>query len=531
MRAKYRYDALSKLLIGALFFFAITAYATPTIAVTLRGNLRDDLPNVDPAAFNGPIGHRILSLVYEGLTAISPEGRLIPALATRWETLDDGRAWRFHLRPNVRFHSGRPFTARDVRLSFEALIKAKRPAIGAQFLQKLHGRAAFQRGEAQTIAGIVEIDPLTVEMRFEEPQAAFPYYPFFIFDSGAEAAWGAGWRNTHSGGTGPFVLASWRRGRDLTLEANRQYWGPTPAADGVQFINTPSVDTALTMFDVGELDFVAAAEPAHQLIAADPRRSAALQTAERMQARFLAMNAAVYPPFADPRVRAAVSLAIDRDAVTAGVFGGLATAPNGFGVGRLLRLSNTSPIDPPPPHRYDPAAARELLAQAGYRNGDGLPPIEMTVIDFTRNEGAYYAEQLNKELGMPVTLKVMERAAIVSAANSGKLGLFVGGWTADFPDPLTYLDAIWHGASPYNQARWRDPTYDALVDKARQTPDAAARAKLYIQAERRLSETAAAAMLPTPHNMLLRNPAAEKLVSITPFGHLAFTPRDGAPAQ
>lgn len=515
------------------YFFTIVAVAVffltfsgQSIAATLRGNLRDDLPNVDPVAFSGPIGNRLLSLVYEGLTAISQNGELVPALATRWETQENGRAWRFFLRPGVRFHSGRPLTAADVRYSMETLLRAKRPSVSAQFLDKLQGREDFQHGRSSSLAGVVEIDSLTVEFRFDEAVAAFPYYPFFIIDSGAAKEWGPSWHNAHSGGSGPFKLASWRRGRDLKLTVNQDYWGPKPAAEEISFIVAPGIDAALAMFDAGELDFVMAVEPAHRLIAADPRRRAALQAVKRMQARFLAMNATVYPPFADPRVRAAVSMVIDRQAVIDGVYGGLAAAPRGFGV-----ASFNSGAGGGDPHKYDPAAARELLAQAGYPGGTGLPPIEFTVIDFGRIEGAYYADKLVTELGMPATMKVMERTAVISAANAGRLGLFISGWTADFPDPLTYLEPIWHSRSPYNQARWRDAGYDALVDQARRASDPAARATLYREAESRLAQGVAAAMLPTPHNMLLRNAKAEKLVSITPYGYLAFTPRDGVAAR
>ncbi|HRQ82953.1 MAG TPA: ABC transporter substrate-binding protein, partial [Azospirillaceae bacterium] len=416
----------------------------------------------------------MLSLVYEGLTAISQDGRLVPALAERWETPDDGRTWRFFLRPGVRFHSGRPVTSADVRHSMEVLLRAKRPSISVQFLDKLQGREDFQSGRSMRLAGVVEIAPLTVEFRFEEAVAAFPYYPFFIVDGGATTEWGQSWHNAHSGGSGPFKLKSWRRGRDLTLTANQDYWGPKPAVENVSFTLAPGIDAALAMFDAGELDFVIAVEPAHRLIAADPRRRTTLQAVERMQARFLAMNADVYPPFADPRVRAAVSMALDRQAVIDGVYGGLAAAPRGFGVASFTGETNAGIV-----HKYDPDEGRRLLAQAGYPGGVGLPPIEFTVIDFSRIEGAYYADKLVKELGMPATLKVMERAAMISAANAGRLGLFIGGWTADFPDPLTYLEPIWHSGSPYNQARWRDAAYDAVVDKARRAADPAARAALY----------------------------------------------------
>lgn len=500
--------------------------AAPANAQTLRSNLRDDVPNVDPAAFNGVVGNRLLALVYEGLTAFAADGGVAPALATRWETPDQGRTWRFHLRPGVRFHSGRPLTAADVEATFRAVLKARRPSLSAPFLDKLVGRDDFVNGRSDRLSGFVAVDSLTFDLRFTTQVATFPFYPFFIFDSGAPAQWGADWHGKHSGGTGPFRLASWRRGQEARLEANPDYWGPRPAIDLLRLLAVPSVETALAMFEAGELDFVTVSEPAHRLVASNPRYRDLLQVAPRKQMRFIGMNGALYPPFADPRVRKAVSLAIDRRAVIDGVYGGLAVMAPGYGVASLAPDAAAGEF-PVIAHEYDPEAAQRLLAEAGYPGGRGLPPVEMTVLDSLRTETSYYAAQMSAVLGMSVKLRVLDRAGMNSAANAGTLPLFAAGWTADFPEPLTYLEALWHSASPFNQIRWRDPAYDALIDAARQSVGDSRRRALYRQAEQRLSDSGVAAMLPTPMNILLRHDNA-KSVSITPFGHLAFVPRRAA---
>lgn len=498
-------------------------FSSVAIAQILRGNLRDDIPGVDPAAFNGLIAHRLLSLTYEGLTGVAPDGGIVPALATRWETPDEGRTWRFYLRPGVKFHSGRSLTAADVRSSFEIALTAKRPPVAAQLLENIVGRQDFLDGRSLNLTGVVEDDPLTVTLHFTEPTPLFPYYPIFIFDGGARAAWGANWHAAHSGGTGPFRLAEWRRGREVRLETNKDYWGAVPAAEGVRLLILPSADAALAMFDRGELDFVYLSEPAHRLIAVDERRRGALQAVPRRQARFLAMNPTLYPPFADPKVRRAVSLAIDRDAVIKHLFGGFAATPRGVGALELLGSDEkTDAADQIGAHRYDPSAARRLLADAGYADGVGLPPLDLAVIDASRDEGAYYAQQLSNELGFKIQLRTVERASFIAAANAASMPFFLAGWTADFPDPATYLDALWRSGSRFNQTNWRDPEYDALVVQARRTGDEAARRRLYAAAEKRLvDETAAVAMMPTPDNLLLLAPTAQGL-RITPLGHLSF---------
>lgn len=503
---------------------AALCVAFPAAALTLRGNLRDDIPNVDPASFNGPVANRLLSLVYEGLTRFSEDGRILPALATAWETPDDGRTWRFSLRDGVRFHSGRRFSAEDVRHSFEAVLRAKRPSFSAAFLDRLEGRAAFVEGRATSLSGLTVVGPLTVELRFTEPVATFPVYPFFIFDSGASADGGEGRLNRVSTGTGPFKLTEWRRGQEARLEAHQDYWDGAPAVQEVRLLVTPSAEKTLTMFDAGELDFIHVGEGAFRLVMSDPARRARAQLVERRQARFLAMNPALYPPFADARVRAAFSLGVDRQAVIDGIYAGLARIAPGYAVSTLAPAAAAGEEDTQELlHRFDPEAAQGLLAQAGYPDGQGLPPLELSVIEGSRDEGAFYVDQLNRLLGAPVTLRVLERAAIITAANAGALPFFLGGWTADFPEPLTYLGSLWHSASRFNQARWRDEVYDRLIDAAQRIVAPADRRRLYVQAEKRLAETAATTMLPTPFNMLLRNERAAA-VSINAFGGLSFAP-------
>ncbi|MBP2312952.1 ABC transporter substrate-binding protein [Azospirillum soli] len=489
-------------------------------APVLRTNLPDDLPTADPAAFLGATGSRVLGLVYEGLTAVAADGELVPALAVGWEPLDGGRGWRFQLRPNVRFHSGRPLSAADVRATFEALLTTPRPGIGATFLVKLVGAEAFAQRRVDRLAGFTEIDPLTFEVRFTEPVALFPHYPFLIFDRAAVGPDGA---RRASAGTGPFRLTDWRRGQEVRLEANREHWGGPPAIDGLRFQIIPSADTALLMFETGALDFVSVSDTALRRVADTPRLRAAAVAVPRQQVRFLGMNQGLYPPFADPRVRVALALALDRAAVVDGLYGGYATLPGWYPP--RVPGHGADPEAPPPTDAV--ARARRLLAEAGYPDGRGLPPLDLVAIDAGRDEAAYYAHQLRQGLGLPVTVRTRDRSAFVSAANAGALAFFFGGWSADYPDPMTLLGSLWHSASPYNQTRWRDDALDQLLDGARAALDGAERDRLYKQAGRRLTETVPAVPLAVPMHVLLRHPQASG-VAPTPFGLLAVA---GVPGQ
>ncbi|WP_051658003.1 ABC transporter substrate-binding protein [Azospirillum argentinense] len=492
-------------------------------AQVLTTSLREDLTTTDPSAYLGLTGSRLLGLVYEGLSAVTPEGRIMPALATRWEVFEQGRLWRFHLRPGVRFHSGRPLTVADVQRSVEAVLASRSPGIGVLALSKLEGARAFTDGRAERLAGFTPLDALSFELRFTEPVGTFAHHPLLIFDSGAEREGGAGWFAHQSGGTGPFRLDGWTRGREVTLSANPDHWGGAPPVTGLRFRLLPDVETALRLFDTGTLDFVSVPESALRRVLADPVYRERAVATPRAQVRYLGLNQSLYPPFRDRRVRAAIAHALDRAAVAQGLYGGAAHAAAGLvspGVGG----HTDGVLDRP----YRPDEARRLLAEAGYPEGRGLPPVELTAPESARDEAAYYADQLRRVLGLPVRVRTLERAAFGSAANAATLGMFLSGWTADYPDALTYLEPMWHSRSPYNQSCWRDETVDRWIDEAVGTVDDAARHRLSQAIEQRLLEEAAAVPLPVPMNVLLRH-ASAAAVAVDPFGFLSVGPRRRGP--
>lgn len=460
-----------------------------------RANLNDDLQTTDPFSFTSLTTYNVLSQVYEGFTALAPDGRVMPALATFWHTPDGGYTWRIGLRPGVRFHSGREFSADDVRWTFEQLLKPRpQPSLGAFELRRVVGARDVEEGRSAQLAGVTVIDRYTVDVRFTEPDALFPLVPFFFVDSGIVAEYGADWLSHGSAGTGPFQLTNWRRNQEVVLAAHHDYWGGVPSVDGARLMVIPHIETLLVRFDAGGLDFVVVPETSARTVLADPRYADRRLTFPRSQVRYLGMTQALYPPFRDIRVREAVGLALDRESVVTGLYRGAAVGMDGAippGLGGY-RAGNV------PPLRYDPARARQLLAEAGYGGGRVLPPLELAGSDNVRDEVTVYAEQLSAVLGIPVSIRIMERGALVTAANEGKLALFVTGWTADYPDALTILLPVWYGASPFNRSRWQNPAFDRLIDEAKTVPDANRRHLLCQEAERVLMSDRTMVPLPVP---------------------------------
>lgn len=506
--------ALRLLLTALAIVTGVAGAVFPAAAGTLRASLSDDLTTIDPFAFPGLVSSGVLRQVYEGFTAVDAAGNAVPALATRWETPDGGRTWRFTLRPDVRFHSGRPFTAADILWTWEHhLTRTPQPGYSAFYLRGIEGAAALQQGTAASLSGVAIPDPHTLVVRLAEPDALFPLYPFLFVDRGMEDEFGPAWHERASGGTGPFRLTSWRRGESVRLEAHADYWGGAPAVEAVSLAVLPDTNTLLARYDAGELDVAPLPDNAVRTVVRQPRYDGQIAAFSRAQVRYLALNQDLYPPFRDRRVREAFRYALDRVATVNGLHAGRALLTNGFvtpGLGGYH--PDAVPLTPTDPNR-----AKALLAESGHAGGRGLPPLQIAGGPNVREEATYFAAQLTAVLGIPVGVRIQERAAFVAAINEGREALFINGWTADFPDPMDQLATQWHSASPTNRVRWHNPDFDRLMERARGLADPDARNALYRDAEALLREQAVAVPLPVPQFVALVRPGVTGVV-IRPDG-------------
>lgn len=486
-------------------------------AKTFRLNVVADPAQIDPITVSEIVAGRILRNVYEGFTATADDGKNVPALATKWEALTTSPGFRFHLRPGVKFHSGRPFTAKDVKYTFEELLRpGSKGGINATYLGNVVGAKAMKDGTAKELEGIKIIDDLTFEVGFTKPDVLFPIYPFLIMDSGIVADQGADWMTKVSAGTGPYKFKSWQRSVAVELAANPSYWGGAPKIDGVRFLIVPNADTALSQYDAGELDFVDVYASAIRRVLRDTRYEKELIRVPRAQSTYLAMNQNLYLPFKDKRVREAISIAIDRQGMIKGLYGGAAFMLNG------VTTPGMPGFNPGLPEiKYDPARAKALLAEAGFPDGRGLPPIDISATEASKDELTYFANQFQRVLGMPVSVKVVERATFIRAMNAGEVAFFPWGWTADYPDAAYYLSLMWYSSSPYNRGRWKNTDYDAAIDSAMGTADDAARFALYWQAEKILLDDWGIAPTPMTASVALRKPNVRN-VTLTPFGFSDF---------
>ena len=516
MRLIARRDLLKTLCAGAAAGAALRALpARATTEDHLRIGVQSFPQSLNPFMVQDLAAVVLLSSMYEGLTTIDRHGRLQPGLAIAWEASDNARRWRLHLRRGVRFHNGRPFTAQDVKRSFEA---AASPNGGVSFsprmVGKIAGYSAKIKGEAPTLAGIEVVSDDTLDVLCENPCATFPFLRIHIVDLDSTQRGDEHWHTGLAAGTGPYCITGPMTGNRLTLAANEHWWKGAPLYRHVSFVATSGKENVITLFENGDIDFsLLDADDVHR-VADEPGFKRALVSCDRLQTRAIAFNSDRYPAFGDPRVRRALSLMIDREAMVERFYRGRAKVQHGVVPPAMLDDDHLAPL------RYDPAAARDLLASAGYRGGAGLEPLTLVTPQEYRREFAYYASQWSN-LGLPTTVQSLPRGEYVKRARNKEYQAFLLGWTASYPDPMNFLDEMFSSRSPFNHSGWSNATFDALLGQAMTIADPQERTPIYRRAERQLMEDMPIVPLVVPDYVALRgNVLSDNF--IPPFGGLNF---------
>lgn len=475
MKSKFTKAGLA-LFGGLLLSTALSAVQARDLNVAIGA----DPSQVDPITVSELISGDILKNVYEGFTDTDAEGNITPVLATSWEAHADGLGFTFKLRDGVKFHTGNSFGAKDVKATFEQLLIPGNKGGGAsQYLNRIVGAQDVKDGKTKELAGVTVVDDLTVDVRFTEPEVLFPIYPFQFFDSSLVGEPGANFFEASSGGTGPFSFVAWKRGEQVELDAFADYWKGAPAIDGVTFKIVPEETTQLSLYETGEIDVLYLAAETGRRVLRDSQYADQLQQATAAQINYLGFNAGQYKPFEDKRVREAFSIALDRDALVSGLFGGAAEPLYG------QIAPGVAGYDPSfPKIEHDPERAKQLIAEAGY--ADGLPPLTLGSLPSSKNEATYLADLYGELFNVEITVETQERATFIKALNAKEVPFFHFGWSAGYPDALYFLSQVWYSKSPYNRTGYSNPEFDALIEKATATTDNEARYALYKQAERLL---------------------------------------------
>ncbi len=428
--------------------------------------------------YTGAGGYFAANNLYSRLVVLDvfESGEITGDLAERWEVLDDGGRYVFHLNRAARWHDGAPVTAHDVAYTY-----------GEVLARSYHGLSWLQ-----DIREVRALDDHTVECILKSPNAAFlAQLGAFVFThilprhlyEGTD--WATNPRNLDPIGSGPFRFAEWVKGERIELVANPDYWGEGPYLERLTYRVIPDQEEAFAALERGEVHFCVQDVPCREVEAWRAKPGVGVMFHPGNSIAFIAFNW-TRARWRDRRVREAVARAVDRGPIAAGVCP-LATAPAHYYLERVGWAFNPEATAP----TYNPAAAERLLDEAGHRRGpDG---VRLRVGLAYRSLYAHYgvaarliAEQLGR-IGIEATVEAVDPVAwktrFQEAADfdllldSGDIG----------PDPQLMASFL-ASDGPRNTMRYRNEAVDQAFREGCATTDRAARGRHYRELQAALAE-------------------------------------------
>lgn len=425
----------------------------------------------DPRAALDAYSSRVINLLYAGLVSQNAQAEIVPDLASAW-TYPDARTYVFTLRDGLTFHDGRRLTADDVVYTFTSILD---PAFGSP-----------KADQFRDVESVKALDARTVEFRLKQP-----FSPFLQSLTTGIVPKGAGPElSRRPVGAGPFKLIDFDPGARVTLGAFEHYHGGRPRIRRLVIKAVPNDTTRILELRKGSVQLLVNSVPPDAL--AKLRAESDLQLIEQpgLNVSYLGFN------FEDSalrnvKVRRAIARAVDRDSIIRHLLGGGAVTTATVLAPLLWAHAPTLPAEP-----YDPASARRLLDEAGYRDPDGAGPrgrFKLTYKTSTNPLRRRIAEAIGEQLravGIDVEVRSFEFATFFDDIKKGNFQLYSLVWVGIVePDALYNM---FHSASMppagANRGRYANPRIDDLLERGRRTLAPPARRAIYIEAQRVLAE-------------------------------------------
>lgn len=472
-------------LITLLVVFAVTLTGCTLPATTPTGSTGGEQSAAAPTA-EGPQGTLTIGLttdiaavefpyaperqaanaswtLYDGLVYPEPDGTYSPALAESWEVSEDGATYTFHLREDVTFHNGEPFTADAVVYSWQVYSQPE----------------VTYANEWSFVKAVEKVDDYTVNISTETANALLlaRVAGWTVIPPKAHAEMGLEAFAQNPIGTGPFMFKEWVKGDHLTVVANPNYWREGyPKVAEVVFRFMPESATRVAAIQAGEIDIAPrlSAEEA-ETVAAEEHVTVIDYPVDRVYyVAFNNMTTGVDTPIMDVKVRQALAAAIDVQTIIDSIFSGAATRASGF-----LKEGNLG-FDGAEPVPYDPEQAKALLAEAGYPDGFEIGMACPEAAYPNINEVCQAIQGYLAEVGIVADLELQEANAYWEReANKELPPLFVDSWSTTIGEVYNRLEGALGKDQSY--ANWSDEKIYDLLNQILTTVDVDARAALYTE--------------------------------------------------
>lgn len=503
----------------------------PASEQVLRLRIQGEPKTIDPQLTNQASEISVTRALFSGLFSYNEDLEVIPNLAVEMPSIanggisEDGLIYTIKLNPDAMWSDGQPVTAQDFVYSMKRALDPSLAGSYATFFYSLTGAAEYNSAlgtpeepltpsaaELSTMRdgiGVSAKDDHTVIYQLTQPNPSFlnllALWTAFPVRQDVVEKYGDTWTEAETNvGNGPFMLSEWTHGERMVFQPNPYWFGEAPSLSRIEFYMIEDDVAAYQAYKADELDVVTVPPPALEEVSGAASPFVGQLTIEPELATYgLFMNYAKVP-FDNEMVRKAFGTAIDRDAYVNGVLAGAG-------------VPTTSWIPPGQPgynaeigsqYSFDPAKAKQLLADAGYADGAGLPEITFTMpnSDTNRIVGQFIQDQLKQNLGVDVNFDYVELKEYFRIFGTGEHQIVVQRWSADWPYPDNWLPDLFATGSGNNFDSYSNSAFDDLILQAAAETDNDTRLELYDQAHKLLVDEAGMIGLYNPVTYVLVKP-------------------------
>mgnify|MGYP002673849809 FL=1 len=477
-----------------------TEAAASTGEKILSVQVGPDPETIDPALNSAVDGGNMLLHSFECLLAVDENGQLVPGQAESWETSEDGLTWTFHLRDGLKWSDGSDLTANDFVYSWKRVCD---PMVAAPYaetvLSMVEGYDKAIEGDLDALQ-VVAQDDNTLVVTLSTPCSYFGSLAAFATLSPVQEATvtanGDAWATSAATyiSNGPFYVSEWVPGSYIMMSKNPYYWNADAIKlDGIKWNLIEDSNAAYSAYQTGEVLMIKNV-PTEEIPSL--KDSADFHVDPIIGTYYLSLNLE-RDAFKDARVRKALSLAIDRDYVANTLMQGTySPADNFMGPGWIdmdgkqfkdNANGGQSYIDVNN-YEADLEEAKQLLADAGYPDGEGFPSISYTTNDAGYHKVvAEYLQQAWAQLGIDLQVDIVEWASFTPMRRNGDFDVARNGWVGDYSDPSNMLD-LFYSTNGNNDGKFNNADFDAAIELSRTTLDSAERSKALHTAEDVLME-------------------------------------------